>query len=101
MAPRTMPDTGRSVPFFTSAVTVTLAVASEGRSRSVTTWGFRSAIGPLRVTYTSPQRPMFLSAGVGFQSTHMMARSCGSGPVTSTATAFVAPGLAIFVTSNS
>ena len=43
---------------------------------------------------------MFLSAGVGFQSTHMIARSCGSGPKTSTASAFFAPGLASFVTSN-
>ena len=58
-------------------------------------------MGPLSVRATSPQRPMFLSAGVGFQSTHMMARSWGSGPKTSAATALIAPAFASGVTSNS
>ena len=75
-APRTMPLTGWSVVFHSSALTVRSArlEATAGRA-SLTTCGWRSAIGPLSVRYTSPHRPMFLSAGVGFQSTHMNARS--------------------------
>ena len=44
---------------------------------------------------------MFLSAGVGFQSTHMKARSVGSGAKTSTATAAFLPARRRGVTSNS
>jgi hypothetical protein len=101
IAPRTIPRTVRSVVFQTSVVTVKRAVASDGSSSWLTTCGCRSASGPLSVRYTSPQSPMFLSAGVGFQSTHMKARSWGSGANTSTARAFDSPRRASRVTSNS
>ena len=87
--------------FHTSAVTVRRAVSREGRSSRLTTWGFRRARGPLSLRYTSPHNPMFLSGGVGFQSTHMKARSWGSGPTTATATAFASPGRTSPLTSSS
>ena len=100
ISPRTRATTGSAVRLVTSALTVRRAVFSEGTSRSVSTYGCLSVTGPLSVRYTWPHSPMFLSAGVGFQSTHMIARSSGSGPKTSTASA-LAPATAIPVTSNS
>ena len=49
MAPLTTPETGRSVAFSTSAVTVSFAASSDGRSRSGMTCGFLRARGPLSV----------------------------------------------------
>src|SRR5579885_917142 len=44
---------------------------------------------------------MFLSGGVGFQSTQVMPRSFFLGAKTSTASAFFLPGSSVLVTSNS
>ena len=100
MAPRSVPWTARSVVLSVSAETVRWATSSDGRSSRVTTCGLARVMGPLSVTYTSLHRPMFLSGGMGFQSTHVTARSVTSGAKTSTATALRAPGRAQRVTSS-
>src|SRR5262249_13617338 len=91
--------TRASVVFVTSALAVRSALASVFVSTADRTYECRTVTGPLVVTYTAPQRPMFLSGGVGFQSTQLMARSPTEGGNTSTATALV-PVLATFQTSN-
>ena len=53
-------------------------------SSSVATKGCRTATGPLAVIETSCHRPMFLSGGIGFQSTQVIARSSCCGAKTST-----------------
>ena len=63
--------------------------------------GFLTATAPLEVRNTSFQIPMFLSGGVGFQSTHVMPRSYLSGAKISRARAFVFPGLRNCVMLNS
>ena len=75
IVPRTVADTGAAVAFQTSVLTVSVARSSVSTFNAGTTYAFRSATGPLSIRYTGPQRPMFLSAGVGFQSTHIIDRS--------------------------
>src|SRR6266436_87197 len=65
------------------------------------TCGYLIATGPLLVTYTSCQIPMFLSGGAGFQSTQVSAKSSGCGGNTSTASVLTPPGLATSEISNS
>src|SRR5450756_1118175 len=98
--PFSVPFTGRSLAFFTSAVTVKWAALFAGESTFESTAGWRSATGPLVVKYTSRHRPMFLSGGAGFQSTKVIARLFSVGAHTCTASTFV-PGLTAEVTLNS
>ena len=65
------------------------------------TKGYLTATGPLEVMNTSFQMPMFLSGGVGFQSTQVMPRSYFSGAKISSAKAFAVPGFRNLVMLNS
>ena len=69
-------------------------------STRLTTSGYRTTTSPLAVTYAGCQSPMFLSGGDGFQSTHVVWRSAGSGANTSTASPLV-PLCTASVTSSS
>jgi hypothetical protein len=63
--------------------------------------GFLTETGPLVVRNTSFQMPMFLSGGVGFQSTQVMPRSYFSGAKISSAKAFLVPGFRYLAMLNS
>src|SRR5262245_40237969 len=98
-------ETATSATTRTPVVLVTSALAARSALASVLvstvdrTYEWRTVTGPLVVTYTGPHKPMFLSGGVGFQSTQVMARSPTPGGKTSTATALT-PVFATFDTSN-
>src|SRR5437879_2641374 len=97
---RNTPFTGALETFRTSALIVNSADLYAASSFEATN-GFRTATGPLEARNTSFQIPMFLSGGVGFQSTQVMPRSYLSGAKTSRASALVFPGLRNLVTLNS
>src|ERR1019366_8316794 len=82
--PWSIPFTGRSLAFFTSAVTVrwaALVLASPASESTVeSTAACRSATGPLVVKYTSRHPPMFCWGGEGFQSAKVIARLFSGGP---------------------
>ena len=62
------PVTGRSAVLCSSTATASRAAIVSGSGRSVTTWGWRTSTGPVNVTYTSCQIPMFRSRTAGIQS---------------------------------